>query len=76
MIMSNKAYDILKWVAQLLLPGAGTLYFAIANIWGLPYREEIVGTITAIDAFLGLVLGISSYRYNGPDISKEKDKNG
>lgn len=61
--MSNKVYDVLKWIAQILLPAIGTLYFAIASIWGLPYSEEIVGTITAIDAFLGALLGISTYQY-------------
>ena len=62
--MSNKAYDILKWVAQYLLPALATLYFAVAKIWGLPYGEEIVGTITAIDTFLGVLLGISTANYN------------
>lgn len=61
--MSNKMYDVLKWIAQLFLPAAATLYFALANIWGLPYGEEIVGTITAVDAFLGVILGISSKAY-------------
>lgn len=61
--MSNKLYDILKYVAQIILPACATLYFALAGIWGLPYREEIVGTITAIDAFLGVVLGISNANY-------------
>ena len=61
--MSNKMYDVLKWIAQLFLPAAGALYFALANIWGLPYGEEIVGTITAVDAFLGVILGISSKAY-------------
>lgn len=64
MKLSNKVYDVLKWIAQLFLPAAGTLYFALASIWGLPYGEEIVGTITAIDAFLGVVLGISTIQYN------------
>jgi hypothetical protein len=45
-------------------PAIGTLYFALAGIWNLPYPEEIVGTITAIDTFLGAVLGISSANYN------------
>lgn len=63
MIMSNKTYDILKWVAQILLPAIGTLYFALANIWALPYGEQIVGTLTAIDAFLGALLGLSSKQY-------------
>lgn len=61
--MTNKVYDILKWVALIFLPALGTLYFALSGIWGLPYGEEIVGTITAIDAFLGALLGISSINY-------------
>ena len=62
--MSNKAYDVLKWIAMYLLPALGTLYFALAGIWGLPYGEQIVGTITAIDTFLGVILGISTALYN------------
>ncbi|MBQ7184818.1 MAG: phage holin [Clostridia bacterium] len=62
--MSNKTYDILKWAAQLLLPALGTLYFALASIWGFPYGEQIVGTITALDTFLGVILGISTARYD------------
>lgn len=62
--MSNKTYDILKFIAQIALPAVGTLYFALANIWGFPYGEEIVGTITAVDAFLGAILGISTAKYN------------
>ena len=62
--MSNKVYDVLKWIAMYLLPALGTLYFAIASIWGLPYGEQIVGTITAIDTFLGVILGISTAQYN------------
>lgn len=64
MKMNNKTYDILKWIAMYLLPGLGTLYFTIAGIWGLPYGEQIVGTITAIDTFLGILLGISTAQYN------------
>lgn len=61
--MSNKTYDILKWVAQILLPALGAFYFALAKIWGLPYSNEVVGTITAVDAFLGALLGISTIQY-------------
>lgn len=64
MKLSNNVYDILKWIAQLLLPALGTLYFALAGIWNFPYGEEIVGTITAIDTFLGIILGISTANYN------------
>ena len=62
--MSNKVYDILKWIALFLLPAIGTLYFALAGIWGFPYGEQVVGTITAVDTFLGVVLGMSTARYN------------
>jgi len=61
--MNNKTYDVLKWIALYLLPAAGTLYFALAGIWGFPYGEEVVGTITAVDTFLGVLLGISSTQY-------------
>ena len=62
--MNEKTYIILKWVAQLLLPAIGTLYFALSTIWGLPNGEQVVGTITAVDAFLGVILGVSSNQYN------------
>lgn len=64
MKLSNKTYDILKWVARYLLPAIGTLYFALAGIWGFPYGEQVVGTVTAIDTFLGVILGISTAQYN------------
>lgn len=69
--MTNKTYDILKFIAQIVLPGLGTLYFALAGIWGFPYGEQIVGTIAAIDAFLGAILGISSAKYynSGRDVA-------
>jgi hypothetical protein len=63
MKLSNKVYDALKWIAQILLPALGTLYFALAGIWGFPYAEQIIGTITAIDTFLGVLLGISTMQY-------------
>lgn len=70
--MSNKTYDVLKYIAQIVLPAIGTLYFALASIWGLPYGEQIVGTITAIDAFLGALLGISTMKYNKEDKNHEE----
>ena len=57
--LSSKTYDILKYIAIIVLPAIGTLYFAIAKIWGLPFGEEIVGTITAVDTFLGALLQLS-----------------
>ena len=62
-MISNRVYDILKYIAQIVLPALGTLYFALSCIWGFPYGEQVVGTITAIDAFLGALLGISTAQY-------------
>ena len=64
MVFNNKTYDVLKWIAQYVLPALGTFYFAIAGIWSLPYGEQVVGTIMAIDTLLGVLLGISSSNYN------------
>lgn len=64
MKMNNKVYDILKYIAQIVLPAVATLYFSLSGIWGLPYGEQIVGTITAIDLFLGALLKLSTNQYN------------
>lgn len=63
MTFTNKEYDFWKQVCLVYLPALGTLYFALSQIWGLPYGEQIVGTISAIDTFLGVCLGISSDNY-------------
>ena len=63
-ILTNKTYDVLKWVALILLPAMGALYFGLAGIWNFPYGEQVVGTITVIDTFLGAILGISTVQYN------------
>ena len=70
-IKNAKMYKTLKVIAQIVLPALGTLYFSLAQIWGLPYGEEIVGTITAIDTFLGALLKVCSNNYK--KIEKEKD---
>ena len=64
MKISNKLYDILKWLVIIVLPAVATLYSAMSNVWGWPYSEEIVTTITAVDTFLGAVLCISTATYN------------
>lgn len=74
MKLSNKVYDILKWVAMIVLPALGTLYFALAGIWGFPYGESIVGTITAVDVFLGAILGISTSKYNKAEYERIEDE--
>ena len=72
MKMSNKVYDVLKYIALILLPALGTLYFALAKIWGFPYAAEIVGTISAVDAFLGALLKISTDNYNKEQEEQEE----
>lgn len=61
--MSNNVYDKLKFIALVMLPALATLYLTLSAIWGLPYGEAVAGTITAIDTFLGALLGISSKKY-------------
>lgn len=70
----NKAYDILKAVALVILPAIGTLYSALAGIWGWPYGEQIVGSIIAIDTFIGVVLGISSMQYKKNKVNAPSQK--
>ena len=73
-MFSNRVYDVLKWITILVLPGLGTLYFALATIWGLPYGEQITGTISAVVTFLGAILGISSAQYQKKITTKVDDK--
>lgn len=75
MKMSNKVYDVLKYIALILLPALGTLYFALAKIWSFPYATEIVGTIAAVDTFLGALVKVSSDNYNNTeDIDTEVEE--
>ena len=75
MKLSNKAYDILKFICIVFLPALGTFIFAISKIWGWPpYAENIVGTLSAISVFIGALIGISTMQYNkdqGKDGSEE-----
>ena len=65
--LSNKAYDNLNWVVRFGLPGLGALYFSLAQIWGLPAGEQVLGTITSLALFFGILLGISSRQYQASD---------
>lgn len=64
MILPDKVYNVLKWIALIVLPALATFYAVIAGIWNLPYAEQIPATITAIDALLGALLGLSTHAYN------------
>ena len=64
-MLNDRTYNILKKIALIWLPALSTCYFALATIWGLPYAEQIVGTLAAIDTFLGAILGLSKSAYQG-----------
>ena len=64
MLMSDDAYDVMKWIVQYILPGLGVLYAIIAGVTGLPYAEVVLAVVMAIDWFLGIILGISTKQYN------------
>lgn len=72
-LLKGKLYDTLKFLALLVFPALGTLYFALAGIWGLPHAEQVVGTIVAIDTFLGVCLQLSSTAYNKSDDKYDGD---
>lgn len=63
MKMKNEVYDVLKWVAMLLLPALATLVATVGSIWGLPYADQISQTIVAVNAALAMILGISTINY-------------
>ena len=71
--MNNKTYDVLKWVALVVLPALTTLWLALANIWGFPYAEAIGATMAAITAFLGALLGVSSIQYKKRIEAEDKE---
>lgn len=62
--MRNETYDLMKYIAQIVIPAVSTLYFALSKIWGLPFGPEVVGTLAAVDAFMGAILKISTDAYN------------
>jgi hypothetical protein len=68
-VLNDKVYNILKYVALVLLPAVASLYFAISEVWELPHGPEVMATITTIDTFLGVVLGISTGRYNQKELA-------
>lgn len=66
-LLSNSSYDALKKSTTVALPALGALYFALAQIWHLPKPEEVVGSIAAVNVFLGVLMGVSTKSYNKSD---------
>ena len=71
LLMSDKTYDIMKWIVQYILPGLGVLYAIIAGVTGLPYAEVVLAVVMAVDWFLGIILGMSTKQYNKYIASKK-----
>lgn len=67
LVLSDKTYNALKWVVIWFLPASGTLYFTLGGIWGLPYGEQVVGTIVAVTLFFSVIMGIGNKSYNARD---------
>lgn len=72
-LISNQLYNVLKQVVMIVLPAIATLYFTLAQIWGLPNPEEVVATIAAVTTFLGVFLGIASASWNHSDAKYDGD---
>lgn len=70
MRLNDKVYDVLKYVVLIVLPACASMWMAVASIWGFGYTEQVVGTITAVDTFLGAVICVSTAEYN----KEERDK--
>lgn len=64
LMLTNKTYDILKWICLIALPAISVLVATLGQIWGIPYTENIVLTINAIAVFLGALIGVSTASYN------------
>ena len=71
MIFSGKWYDVLKIIGNIILPAIAALYGTIAGIWGLPYAEQIIATVSAVAVFLNTLLKISSDKYWSEQLNKE-----
>lgn len=64
--LSNRTYNVLKDNVELLLPSLGVLYAAFAQIWGLPFAEQVVGSLAALAVFFGVLLRIARRNYVVP----------
>lgn len=67
MTLNNKIYDAMKWVTMIVLPATSSAYYGLAGIWGLPYPEQVSGTLAITATFFGIVLGLSTSAYNKSD---------
>ena len=73
-MLSNKMYDVLKWVTMIVLPALATAYVGLASIWGWPYADEVAKTTAVVCTLLGALLGISTAQYNKTEPPDEADR--
>lgn len=74
-LFTNSLYDKLKFLALVLLPALGSLYFGLSVLWGFPKGDEVAGTIALIDTFLGVVLHLSNKQYYKSEANFDGDVN-
>lgn len=73
MIFKNsKLYDALKWIALVALDASGIAYESLAQVWNLPFGNEVMKTCTVVSVFIGTLIGVSSYKYNNPKLNEEE----
>ena len=63
-MLSNKLYNVLKWIALVAMDAVGLFYQTMANIWGLPFGDQVLASCVAISILLGTLIGVSSIAYN------------
>lgn len=71
-MLSNRVYDILKWVVMIAIPALTTAYVGLAAVWGWPYATEVAKTSAVLCTLLGALLGISTAEYNRHDEPPEE----
>lgn len=72
--MSNRLYDILKWVSLVALDAIGLFYQTVATIWALPYGDEVLNTCVALSVLIGTLIGIKGMNYQSMLDSSNADE--
>ena len=63
-MLNDKVYNVLKWIALIVLDAFGNAYEQLADVWNLPYGTEVMRTCSILSVLLGALIGISTYNYN------------
>ena len=71
--MSNKRFDTIRLIGELIVPSLATCYAALGAIWGWPYIEAVVGSAAAVTACIGAIVNGLRKQYKKED--KKEDEN-